>query len=162
MTDQFVERNKVISFTYSIADDSGEILEQSDLPISYVHGGRHDLFEKLEQELDGCVVDDTVEVMLTPEEGFGEHDPGLTYTDDIDNVPPEFRRIGAEVEMMNDQGDTRKFVVTHIENGKLTVDGNHPMAGKVITFHLRVTGIRDATPEEIQNGVEPMSMPVLH
>jgi FKBP-type peptidyl-prolyl cis-trans isomerase SlyD len=101
-------------------------------------------------------------VELTPEEGFGMHDPDLTYTDDLENVPPECRRLGAEVEMMNDQGDTRKFTVTRIENGKLTVDGNHPMAGKTIVFHIRVTGIRDATEEEIANGVEPMLMPVLH
>ena len=64
--------------------------------------------------------------------------------------------------MMNDQGDARKFVVSRIENGKLTVDGNHPMAGKVITFHIKVVDIRDATDEEIHNGVPPMAMPVLH
>jgi FKBP-type peptidyl-prolyl cis-trans isomerase SlyD len=162
MAEQFVSENKVVSFTYSIVDDTGAVIEQSDLPISYVHGGRHDLFEKVEQELEGSVVGDTVAVELTPEEGFGEHDPDLTYTDDLENVPAEFRRVGAEVEMMNDQGDTRKFIVTRIRDGKLTVDGNHPMAGKTIVFHIRVTGIRDATEEEIANGVEPMLMPVLH
>lgn len=162
MTEQFVGPNKVVTFTYAIMDEGGEILEQSDLPISYVHGGRHDLFEKIEQELDGCVENDVVQVRLTPEEGFGPHDPSLTYVDDIDNVPVEFRHIGAEVEMMNDKGESRKFTVTSIEDGKLTVDGNHPMAGKHITFNIKVIGIRDATPDEISNGVEPMAMPVLH
>jgi len=162
MTEQFVGQDKVVSFTYSIVDEEGELLEQSDLPISYVHGGKHDLFDKAVHELDGCVIDDTVEVSLTPEEGFGAHDPELTYTDDIDNVPEEFRRIGAQVEMMNDQGDSKTFVVTHIEDGKLTVDGNHPMAGKVITFRIKVTDIRDATADELQNGVDAMQAPVLH
>ena len=162
MTDLFVEKNKVVSFTYSIVDDSGELLEQSDLPISYVHGGKHDLFDKVVQALDGSVIDDAVEVSLTPEEGFGPHDPELTYTDDIENVPDEFRRIGAEVEMMNDSGESRTFTVTRIEGGKLTVDGNHPMAGKVITFRIKVIDIRDATQEEVKNGVEAMEMPVLH
>ena len=162
MTEQFVVRNKVVSFTYAIMEEGGEILEQSDLPISYVHGGKHDLFEKIEQELDGCVENDVVQVRLTPEEGFGPHDPSLTYTDDIENVPAEFRRIGAEVEMMNDKGESRKFKVTRIEDGKLTVDGNHPMAGKHIIFNIKVVGIRDATPDEVSNGVEPMAMPVLH
>jgi FKBP-type peptidyl-prolyl cis-trans isomerase SlyD len=162
MTDQFVGRNKVVSFTYSIQDETGDVLEQSDFPISYVHGGRHDMFEKVEAAMEGCVVGDIVEVSLTPEEGFGPHDESLTYTDDIENVPPEFRRVGAEVEMMNDQGDARKFIVTRIENGKLTVDGNHPMAGKVITFNIKVVDIRDANAEEIRNGVSPMAMPVLH
>ena len=162
MSNQFVEQNKVVSFTYSIVDESGELLEQSDLPISYVHGCKHDLFEKVVDELEGCVVDDTVEVPLTPEEGFGPHDPELSYTDNIENVPDEFRSVGAEVEMMNDQGDSRKFTVIRIENGQLTVDGNHPMAGKTIVFRIKVTEIRDATAEEIANGVDAMAVPVLH
>jgi len=162
MADQFIEQNKVVSFVYTIVDTSGTLLEQSDIPISYVHGGKHDLFEKVEQALDGAVVSDTVEVTLTPEEGFGTHDPDLTYMDDIENVPDEFRRLGAEVEMMNDQGDSKKFTVTRIEDGKLTVDGNHPMAGKTIIFRINVTGIRDATPEELAKGVDAMAMPVLH
>jgi len=162
MTQDFVGLNKVVTFTYTIMEEGGEILEQSDLPISYVHGGKHDLFEKLEQELEGCVENDVAQVTLTPEEGFGLYDASLTYVDDLDNVPEEFRRIGAEVEMMNDKGESRKFKVTRIEDGKLTVDGNHPMAGKHIIFNIKVVGIRDASPEEVSNGVEPMAMPVLH
>ena len=65
MSDQFVSRDKVVSFTYSILDESGEIVEQSDMPISYVHGGKHDLFTKVVEAMDGCVVGDTVEVALT-------------------------------------------------------------------------------------------------
>jgi FKBP-type peptidyl-prolyl cis-trans isomerase SlyD len=86
----------------------------------------------------------------------------LTYTDELENVPPEFQHVGAEVEMLNDQGESMKFTVTHIENGNLTVDGNHPMAGKAITFHISVIGIRDADAEELAKGVTPMEMPVLH
>ena len=130
-----------------------------------IHPHRPDIEDaigRIEQELEGAVVGDTVEVSLTREEAFGQYDKDMTYTDDIDNVPPEFHRIGAEVEMMNDQGETKKFTVTRIEDGKLTVDGNHPMAGKVITFNIRVATIRDATPEEVENGVEAMAMPVLH
>ncbi len=162
MADLFAGKDKVVTFTYSISDESDEILEQSDIPINYVHGGKHDLFEKVEQALEGSVIGDTVDVTLTPEEGFGRHDPKLTYTDDLENVPPEFQHIGAEGEMQNDQGESMKFTVIHIENGKLTVDGNHPMAGKAVTFHIKVTAIRDATPEEIADGVNPMPMPVLH
>jgi len=162
MADQFIAHNKVVSFVYSIVDTDGALLEQSDLPISYVHGGKHDLFEKVEQALDGALVSDTIEVRLTPAEGFGARDPELTYTDVIENIPDEFHRIGAEVEMTNDQGDSKKFTVTHIEDGKLTVDGNHPMAGKTIIFRIKVTDIRDASPEEQANGVDAMAMPVLH
>ncbi len=162
MNKPIVSRGTVVSFTYSIQDEAGNIVEQSDLPISYVHGGQHDLFEKIEVTLEGCTVGDTVKVSLNPEEGFGPHDESLTFTDDIANVPPEFRRIGAEVEMMNDQGESRKFTVTRIENDKLTVDGNHPLAGKAITFNIKVADIRDASPDELAQGVEPMATPVIH
>ena len=162
MTATIISDGTVVSFTYSIQDETDEIVEQSDLPISYVHGGKHDLFEKIEQALDGCAVGDTVKVPLTPEEGFGQHDASLTFTDDIDNVPPEFRHIGAEVEMMNDAGESRKFTVMHIGDGKLTVDGNHPLVGKTITFNIKVIEIRAASEDEMANGVEPMPMPVLH
>ena len=157
MSDQFVSKDKVVSFTYYIQDESGEIVEQSHMPISYVHGGIHDLFEKVEEAMEGCVVGDTVAVSLAPDEAFGPHDPNLTYTDDIDNVPPEFRHVGAEVEMQNEAGDVRTFFVSRIEDGRLTVDGNHPMAGKRVTFRLTVREIRDASPEELTQGVSPMA-----
>ncbi len=137
-------------------------MEQSDLPISYVHGGQSDLFEKVEHSLEGHKAGDSVSVFLAPDEAFGDRDPSLTYTDDIGNVPEEFRHIGAEVEMHNERGEVRKFVVSRIADGKLTVDGNHPMAGKNITFHIKIVAVRAATPDEVFDGVAPMEMPVLH
>lgn len=162
MSEHIAGNGKVVTFTYTIYDETGEIIEQSDMPISYVHGGKHDLFEKVERSLEGAIIGDSVEVSLTPEEGFGPHDPNLTFTDELANVPPEFHRVGAEVEMVNDQGDSKKFVVTQISGDKLTVDGNHPMAGKVITFRIKVTAIREASDAEMTSGVEPIAMPVLH
>jgi FKBP-type peptidyl-prolyl cis-trans isomerase SlyD len=54
--------------------------------------------------------------------------------------------------MENDNGKTKDFIVTKIENNKLTVDGNHPLAGKDIVFLVEVLSIRDATKEEIIAG----------
>ena len=95
---------------------------------------------------------DRIEVLLPPQDGFGPHHPDLTFTDDIENVPPEFRRIGAEVEFENEKGEAMIFHVTHIENGKLTVDGNHPLAGQTATFVVNIADIRDASLDEIANG----------
>jgi FKBP-type peptidyl-prolyl cis-trans isomerase SlyD len=148
-----VAKNKAVYVTYSILSEEGEILERSDLPIGYVHGVGSQLIEQVEKRLDGCEVGDTVEVTLSPEQGFGHHDPDLTFTDDIDNVPPEVRYVGAQVEMQNDRGETRSFIVSRIENDRLTVDGNHPFAGKTLRFVVEVNDVRDATPEEIAAGV---------
>ncbi|MEE8342423.1 MAG: peptidylprolyl isomerase [Gammaproteobacteria bacterium] len=147
-----VEVNKVVSIIYRIHGEDGILLEQVDLPVTYVHGGEGRLFEKIESALEGHVVGDIIEVPFAPEEGFGRHNPALTFTDDIENVPPQYRHVGAEVEMKNDQGEARTFTVTRMENGQLTVDCNHPLAGKMVTFTVQVMDIRDATPEEIENG----------
>ena len=159
MSEPVVTKHKVVAITYSIIDESGVILEQSDIPLYYVHGGPNDMFPDIEAALDGCTLGDQLEVVLPPEKAFGYHDPAMTFTDDIANVPPEFRRLGAEVEMQNDRGETRTFFVSKIEGDKLTVDGNHPFAGKTLTYAVTVADIRDATEEEKQKGI---SRPVLH
>lgn len=157
MSDAIIGHNKVVSITYQIRDESGEIIEHIDVPVSYIHGGQSDLIEKVESQLEGKSAGDSVEVTLDPDEAFGPYDPSLTFTDDLDNVPEEFRHVGAEVQMQNDEGDVRSFHVSKIEGGKLTVDGNHPMAGQRVTFTVTVTEVREATPEELLNGVERMS-----
>ncbi|RRQ21947.1 FKBP-type peptidyl-prolyl cis-trans isomerase [Thiohalobacter thiocyanaticus] len=149
MSEKCIAPNTLVAITYSIKDEEGNLLEHSDMPISYIHGGRSDLFEKIEAALEGKRVGETVEVSLTPEESFGEYDPSLTFTDDLDNVPEQYRNLGAEVEMRSDQGESRMFYVTKIENGRLTVDGNHPFAGKNLVFSVKVEHIRDATAEDI-------------
>ncbi len=150
--DPSVTKNKVVSINYVLRNENGDIFEYRDLPISYLHGCGSDLFPKIEGALEGRKIGDRVVVQLSPEEAFGEHDPKLTFTDDIDNVPPELRRIGTEFEAQNAKGESMTFVVTRIENGKLTVDANHPLAGQTVTFEVTVADIRDATTEEVATG----------
>ncbi len=88
---------------------------------------------------------------MQPEDGFGSHDPALTFVDDIDNVPPQFRKVGAEVQMQNDEGEVKSFFVRKIENGKLTVDGNHPLAGKTLKIRVEIKEVREATPADYEN-----------
>ncbi len=152
MSEQCIGPNKLVQFTYFITDETGTLLEQVDIPVSYVHGADSGIFDKIEQALEGCQVGERVEVPLSVEEGFGPHRPELTFTDDIENVPEQFRHVGAEVEMQNDRGEVKTFTVSHIEGGRLTVDGNHPLAGKSLVFTIDVLEIRDATPEEIRQG----------
>jgi FKBP-type peptidyl-prolyl cis-trans isomerase SlyD len=162
MTDQSVTRNKAVYVTYSIVDQSGTVFEQSDVPVGYVHGCNSPLFEKIEKALNGHKIGDRVEVSLNPDEGFGPHDPDLTFTDDIENVPPEFRRLGAEVELQNEQGETMMFRVSRIADGKLTVDANHALAGQTVKFVVNVVNIRDANMDEIVNGLPVDQRHALH
>jgi FKBP-type peptidyl-prolyl cis-trans isomerase SlyD len=155
-----IRKNKFVSLSYTITDENDNILERIDMPIQYIHGANSQVIEKIESALEGHQAGDEVHVTISPEEGFGPHQPELAFTDDIDNVPPQFHNIGAEVEFQNDKGESKIFRVTEIADGKLTVDGNHPFAGKTITYNITVREVRDATAEELNRGVENMN--VLH
>jgi FKBP-type peptidyl-prolyl cis-trans isomerase SlyD len=147
-----VTHNKLVYITYSILDKRGMVVEQHDIPVGYVHGARSGILPAIEAAVEGCKVGDRVEIDLSPEEGYGLRDESLVYVENLENVPPEFRRVGAEVLFENAAGETKVFYVTAIEDGKLTLDGNPSLAGQSVTCLVNVTDIRDATPEEIRNG----------
>jgi FKBP-type peptidyl-prolyl cis-trans isomerase SlyD len=161
MTAFVVAKNKVVFLIYAVRNQKGELFEYRDLPVSYVHGSGVDLFPKIEEALDGRAIGDRIVVQLSPADAFGEHDPKLTFTDDIDNAPVELRHVGAEFEAQNAKGESIVLVVTRVEADKITVDANHPLAGQTITFEVTVRDIRDATPEEIRNGRPASDLPTL-
>ncbi len=152
-----ITQNKFVSLTYTISDEDNNILEHIDVPIQYIQGVKSQVIKKIEIALEGHETGDLVHVTLSPEEGFGPHLPELTFADDINNVPEEFHSIGAEVEFQNDHGESKIFRVTEIADGKLTVDGNHPFAGKSITYNITVKEVRDATGSELKNSVDNMN-----
>ena len=142
-----ISNGKAVSLTYTIRETGGELLEQVDTPVTYLHGSGR-LLPKVEDALAGKGAGDEVTVDLTVDEAFGPHREALTFVDDLDNVPEQFRFPGAEVEMSNSQGQKRTFVVTLIEDGKLTVDGNHPFAGKNLKFDVSILEVRVPTEQE--------------
>lgn len=148
MAKETIQAGKFVSLTYHILDDQGTLVEQTDLPVSYIHGGETELIGGMDRAVAGKAAGDEVTVTVPPEQSFGHHDPALTFTDDLANVPEQFRYLGAEVQMQNDSGETRNFYVSRIENGKLTIDGNHPLAGKTLTVTVKILEVRDARPED--------------
>jgi len=148
-----IRKGMVVSVTYTLHDERGQIFEQSDIPVPYLHGHASGLFDKVEQLLEGRHSGDSIEATLSPEEGFGPHNPALTFTDDLENVPPKLRHLGASLEAQNASGEMLTFVVKRIESGKLTVDANHPMAGQSVKFRVTVRDVRDATPDELRAGL---------
>src|SRR3989304_2698127 len=105
-----IRKGKVVSVTYTLHDEQGQIFEQSALPVPYLHGHASGLFDKIEQQLEGKRSGDSIEATLSPEEGFGPHDPALTFTDDLENVPPELRTLGASLEAQTASGEMLPFV----------------------------------------------------
>jgi FKBP-type peptidyl-prolyl cis-trans isomerase SlyD len=147
-----VTKHKLVYITYSILDSRGMVVEQHDVPVGYVQGANSGILPAIEAAVEGRKVGERVEITLSPEEGYGLRDESLVFVDDIENVPPQFRRVGAEVLFENEAGETKPFYVTSIEDGKVTVDGNPSLAGQSVTCLVNVMDIREATPEEIRNG----------
>ena len=150
MSDQIITAGKLVSLTYRITDTEGNVLERADLPVNYIHGGQVALIGGMDKAVAGRCAGETVELRVSPEDAFGLRDPNLVFTDDLANVPPEFQRIGAEVQMQSEAGESRTFYVTGIEGDTLTVDGNHPLAGKALIVNVQIKEVRDPTAEERQ------------
>jgi FKBP-type peptidyl-prolyl cis-trans isomerase SlyD len=160
MSDDVVGNGKYVSLSYTMLDPRGQVVEQHDLPVGYVHGSDTQLIGHMDKAIAGHRAGDEVELSLPPEQALGPRDESLTFTDDLENVPPEFRRIGAEVQMQNDRGESRTFYVTRIEHGKLTMDGNHPLAGQPLTVRVKIHEVRDALPGESRfSGMHAVNMP---
>lgn len=160
MSNQIISFGKYVSLSYSIVDDNGNVVEQHDLPIGFVYGSETELIGGMDGAIRGKQVGDEVEVKLPADDAFGPHDPELTFTDDLANVPSEFHRIGAEVQMQNDSGEAKTFYVTSIDEDKLTVDGNHPLAGKELTVKVNIIEVRNAEKGEDQvSGIHATQTP---
>jgi len=152
MSEALVGRNKVVYIRYSVLDEDGQVMGQQDMPTGYVHGAGSGLFEEIEAALEGASVGDEVRAELSPEKAFGPSDPDLVIVEDIDNVPPQIRYVGAQASLQNDNGDVLEFRVVSIADGKITLDGNHPLAGRKAVCVAEVMSIRDATREEVESG----------
>lgn len=147
-----IGKDKVVKLKYLLRDrDSGETLAYRDDMI-YLHGGYGSAFPKIEQALEGLEVDMKAEVDLDPAEGYGEHDPRLVLQVPVEAIPAEARRIGAQIEGEHESGESLPFRITAIDPDAITVDANHPMAGRHLSFVFEVLDIRDAHAAEIEAG----------
>ena len=122
--------------------------------MDYIHGADKRVFPLVIQAMEGAKIDDTKEIILEPIDGFGVYDENKTYRDKIENVPPEYQVIGAEASFKSEEeGQELKMKVVSVKNGEVFLDGNHPFAGRTMTFKITVKGIRSATAEELKSGV---------
>jgi FKBP-type peptidyl-prolyl cis-trans isomerase SlyD len=148
-----IRAGKFVELTYRVTDrKTRHVLTRVDFPLGYVHGHNEILSPSVHKELEGKAVGDVIEVPIDGNEIFGPRDEALVFTDDIENVPEEYRQVGGSILMENDKGQTRTFVVTWMDDEKLTVDGNNPLCGREVVFTLEILTVRDATDEETRLG----------
>jgi len=157
---EVIQDNKYVELAYRVIDrKSDEVLVAVEYPIGYVHGANDTLMPAVTERLEGKSAGDTIEVSFNGSQIFGPRDEKLVFTDHIENVPVEYRKIGTTIVAENEKGETRNFIVTRIDDTTLTIDANHPLCGREVIFRLEILKVRDATEKEIEAGgpvgVEP-------
>ena len=148
-----IQDGKFVELTYRVSDSkSGQVLSGVEFPLGYVHGHNEILAPSVHKALEGRSAGEVIEVPLDGSRIFGPRDESLVFTDQLENVPEEYRQVGVSILMENDSGQTRSFLVTRLDDETLTVDGNNPLCGREVVFRLEVLTVRDATGEEMKAG----------
>ena len=152
-----IEDSKVVSIQYTLKNESGEVLSRSpeDKPLTYMQG-TNSIIPGLEKELAGREEQEEFSVELQPEEGYGPVHPQLISVLDrkafqgVEDIQP-----GMQFQARDDKGNTQIITVKAVEGDKVTVDGNHPLAGKTLYFDIKVESVREPTEEELEDAPKP-------
>jgi FKBP-type peptidyl-prolyl cis-trans isomerase SlyD len=148
-----IHDGKYVELTYKVSDKkSAHVLTMVEFPLGYVHGHNEILAPFVHAELEGRSAGEIVEVPIDGNRIFGARDESLVFTDHIENVPEEYRKVGTSILMENDKGQARSFLVTRIDDKTLTIDGNNPLCGREVVFTLEIVTVREPTDEEARAG----------
>lgn len=155
-----IQEGKFVELKYRVNDKkTGHVLTQVEFPLGYVHGHNEILAPSVHMQLEGRKAGESIEVPIDGNMIFGPRDESLVFTDAIENVPEEYRKVGTSILMENDRGQTRSFLVTQVDDERLTVDGNNPLSGREVIFTLEILTVREATEDEIKSGGAPTPPP---
>jgi len=148
-----IAENSVASFHYTLTDDAGQVIDSSAgrEPLTYLHGSGQ-IVPGLEKVMSGHQAGDQFQVDVSPEEGYGvrhaelEQEVPREAFQGVEDVQP-----GMQFQGRGPQG-TINVTVTKVEDGKVFIDGNHPLAGQTLHFAIEVTDVRPASAEELAHG----------
>jgi FKBP-type peptidyl-prolyl cis-trans isomerase SlyD len=148
-----IEANARVVLDYVLRDADDDVLDASDTegggPIVYVHGYGM-LVPGLERALSGLSPGDERDVVVPPEEGFGERDEELVLEVDRSEMPrPEAVAVGDELVAESPEGEEAVMRVVDVSEDAVVLDGNHPLAGETLRYSVVVRDVRPATAEEI-------------
>ena len=147
-----IAQDTVVTINYELSDSAGRLIEKTSSPISYLHGGYRGIFPVVESALDGKKVGDGCEVLMEPDDAFGDYDEELVRVEPRERFP-ENVSVGMQFEGAPEGSEQYIiYTVTDIADDRVVVDGNHPLAGKSLVFSCTVTEVRAATGDELAHG----------
>ena len=147
-----IAKNCVVTLSYRVSDPQGNLVDDGAQPLVYLHGGYDGIFPKIEEALHGKEEGAKLDVKLEPEDAFGEYDESLVLIEPA-NLFPDNIEVGMQFERATEDGeDEMLYTITDIAEGKVVVEGNHPLAAQALIFTCTVTGVRQGSTEEITHG----------
>lgn len=149
-----IGKDTVVTLTYQLTTPAGELLEEAtaESPAAYLHGGYDGIFPKVEAALEGKGAGATLDLVLEPDDAFGEYDAELVRVEPADVFPEEVH-VGMQLEGASEDGHhVMLYTVTDVADGKVVVDGNHPLAGQSLRLRCVVGEVRAASREEVEHG----------
>lgn len=146
-TGDVVREGSIVAMEYTLTDENGNILDSSDGkgPMIYAHG-QGQIVPGLEKALAGMKTGEQKTVTVKPEDGYGQPDPQAFQEIPRDKFPAESLKVGAVLTARSQDGMPIRMRVHDIKDKVVLVDFNHPLAGKTLTFKVKVTEIKTATP----------------
>lgn len=147
-----IVKNSVVTLNYTVHDSDGNVIDDGQHPLVYLHGGYDGIFPVLEEALHGKKVGDKLVLKLQPEDAFGDYDEELVLIEEVGQFPDNIE-VGMSFERVGEDGEEDLvYRITDIADGKVVVDGNHPLAGMALVFDVSVSEVRPASSEEITHG----------
>ena len=148
-----ITRDSVVTIHYTLKDDAGTVIDSSASgePLAYLHG-HGNIVPGLEQALSGRDAGEKLSVQVSAAEGYGEYDKEL-----VQSVPRRTLRSIKDVQPgmhlhAQTEAGTRTVTVTRVQGDMVTLDGNHPLAGKNLNFDIQIEEVRQATEQELSHG----------
>ena len=147
-----IAKDTVATLSYTVTETTGQVVGRTEpgQPVTALIGHRF-LVKGLENALLGHEKGDEFAVTLEPKDTYGEIDESLIQTIDRKLFGDFEIAVGNVFEADSEQGPMA-VVVKEIKDDVVIVDGNHPLAGKVLNFLIVVEDVREATEEEIKHG----------
>ncbi|MEO8067138.1 MAG: peptidylprolyl isomerase [Flavobacteriales bacterium] len=144
-----IKKNSVVSFHYTLSDNDAKLLDTSagNDPFAYLQGAGM-IVPGLEQQMEGRAVGDKFKAVVEPAHGYGEFDAALLQRVPLDKFGGQKVHEGMQFQ----GGDHGVFTVKEVADGKVLLDGNHPLAGVTLNFDVEITDVREATSDELSHG----------
>jgi len=148
-----VNQNKVVTIDYTLKDNDGQILDQSQNgEFAYLHGASN-IIPGLENALLDKKAGDSLSVTVPPEMGYGERNDTLSQVVPMDMFDsPDMVAVGQQFHAQGEDGHDIMITIVEVNGNDVTIDGNHPLAGIELNFDVTVIEVRDATEEETSHG----------